>query len=104
MVCSERMENRTPYAVDGMVGGRSSAIKAMLALRAEPAPIRLVYLRFTQGISFEWLAKPMSDILGLDISESALVTNATLKVYAARFEARLEKCLRRVKARSSLMQ
>src|ERR1019366_8874141 len=33
----------------------------------------VVYLRFTQGISFERLAKLWSDILGLDISEGALV-------------------------------
>lgn len=33
----------------------------------------VVYLRFTQGISFERLAKLLSDILGLDISEGALV-------------------------------
>lgn len=33
----------------------------------------VIYLRFTQGISFERLAKLLSDILGLDISEGALV-------------------------------
>jgi transposase len=33
----------------------------------------VVYLRFTQGISFERLAKLLSDILGLEISEGALV-------------------------------
>jgi transposase len=33
----------------------------------------VVYLRFTQGISFERLAMLLSDILGLDISEGALV-------------------------------
>ncbi len=33
----------------------------------------VVYLRFTQGISFERLAKLLSDLLGLDISEGALV-------------------------------
>ena len=33
----------------------------------------VVYLRFTQGISFERLARLLSDILGLDVSEGALV-------------------------------
>ena len=33
----------------------------------------VVYLRFTQGIAFERLARLMSDLLGLDISEGALV-------------------------------
>lgn len=33
----------------------------------------VIYLRFTQGISFERLAKLLSDLLGLDISEGALV-------------------------------
>lgn len=33
----------------------------------------VVYLRFTQGISFERLAKLLSDLLGLEISEGALV-------------------------------
>ncbi|MFS8087139.1 MAG: IS66 family transposase [Acidobacteriota bacterium] len=33
----------------------------------------VIYLRFTQGISFERLAKLLSDILGLEISEGALV-------------------------------
>ena len=33
----------------------------------------VIYLRFTQGISFERLAKLLSDLLGLDISQGALV-------------------------------
>ena len=33
----------------------------------------VVYLRFTQGIAFERLARLVSDLLGLDISEGALV-------------------------------
>jgi transposase len=33
----------------------------------------VIYLRFTQGISFERLARLLSDLLGLDISEGALV-------------------------------
>jgi len=33
----------------------------------------VVYLRFTQGISFERLAQLLSDLVGLDISEGALV-------------------------------
>jgi len=33
----------------------------------------VIYLRFTQGIAFERLARLMSDLLGLDISEGALV-------------------------------
>ena len=32
-----------------------------------------LYLRFTQAISFERLARPMSDLIGLEISEGALV-------------------------------
>jgi hypothetical protein len=31
MVCSERMENRTPYAVDVMGGDRSSAISRRMS-------------------------------------------------------------------------
>ena len=33
----------------------------------------VIYLRFTQGISFERLAKLLSDLLGLEISQGALV-------------------------------
>jgi transposase len=33
----------------------------------------VIYLRFTQGIAFERLAILLSDLLGLDISEGALV-------------------------------
>ena len=33
----------------------------------------VIYLRFTQGIAFERLATLLSDLLGLDISEGALV-------------------------------
>ena len=33
----------------------------------------VIYLRFTQGISFERLAKLLSDLLGVEISEGALV-------------------------------
>ena len=33
----------------------------------------VIYLRFTQAISFERLARLMSDLLGLEISEGALV-------------------------------
>jgi transposase len=33
----------------------------------------VIYLRFTQGIAFERLARLLSDLLGLDISEGALV-------------------------------
>jgi transposase len=33
----------------------------------------VVYLRFTQGIAFERLARLLSDLIGLDISEGALV-------------------------------
>jgi transposase len=33
----------------------------------------VIYLRFTQGIAFERLARLVSDLLGLDISEGALV-------------------------------
>jgi transposase len=32
-----------------------------------------IFLRFTQGIAFEWLATLLSDLLGLEISEGALV-------------------------------
>ncbi len=33
----------------------------------------VIYLRFTQGIAFERLATLLSDLLGLDISEGALI-------------------------------
>ncbi len=33
----------------------------------------VIYLRFTQGIAFERLARLLSDLLGLDISEGALI-------------------------------
>src|SRR5208337_1600682 len=54
----------------------------------------VIYLRFTQGISFERLALLLSDILGLDISEGALVNmlEAAREAFAAqtsRIRARL---------------
>ena len=42
-----------------------------LALRIEPARAR--HLRFTQGIALERLTVLLSDVLGLDISEGAIV-------------------------------
>ena len=46
----------------------------------------VIYLRFTQGISFERLAKLLSDLLGLDISQGALVNmlEAARHPFAAR--------------------
>ena len=37
----------------------------------------VIYLRFTQNIAFERLARLLSDLLGLDISEGALVNIET---------------------------
>ena len=44
----------------------------------------VIYLRFTQGIAFERLATLLSDLLGLDISEGALVNilNAAKDAFA----------------------
>ena len=54
----------------------------------------VIYLRFTQGIAFERLATLLSDLLGLDISEGALVNmlDAAREAFAAqasRISARL---------------
>ncbi len=54
----------------------------------------VIYLRFTQGIAFERLATLLSDLLGLDISEGALVNilDASCDAFAAqksRIRARL---------------
>jgi transposase len=45
----------------------------------------VIYLRFTQGIAFERLARLLSDLLGLDISEGALVNmlDASRDAFAA---------------------
>jgi transposase len=45
----------------------------------------VIYLRFTQGIAFERLARLLSDILGLEISEGALVNmlDAAREAFAA---------------------
>lgn len=45
----------------------------------------VIYLRFTQGIAFERLARLLSDILGLEISEGALVNmlEAAREAFAA---------------------
>jgi hypothetical protein len=40
----------------------------------------VIYLRFTQGIAFERLATLLSDFLGLDISEGALVASIMNRV------------------------
>jgi Transposase IS66 family len=40
---------------------------------AENLRALVIYLRFTRGIAFERLARLLSDILGLEISEGALV-------------------------------
>jgi transposase len=49
----------------------------------------VIYLRFTQGIAFERLARLMSDLLGLDISEGALVNmlDAARDAFAAQATA-----------------
>ena len=49
----------------------------------------VIYLRFTQGIAFERLAKLLSDLLGLDISEGALVNilDASRGAFAAQANA-----------------
>jgi transposase len=49
----------------------------------------VIYLRFTQGIAFERLATLLSDLLGLDISEGALVNilDASRDVFAAQTNA-----------------
>ena len=54
----------------------------------------VIYLRFTQGISFERLARLVSDLLGLDISEGALVNmleaaRDAFSVQTSRIRARL---------------
>ena len=54
----------------------------------------VIYLRFTQGVAFERLATLLSDLLGLDISEGALVNmlDASREAFAAqksRIQARL---------------
>ena len=49
----------------------------------------VIYLRFTQNIAFERLARLMSDLLGLDISEGALVNmlDASREAFAAQTNA-----------------
>jgi transposase len=49
----------------------------------------VIYLRFTQGISFERLARLLSDLLGLEISEGALVNmlDAARDAFAAQTSA-----------------
>jgi transposase len=49
----------------------------------------VIYLRFTQGVAFERLAKLLSDLLGLDISEGALVNmlEASRDAFAAQTNA-----------------
>jgi transposase len=49
----------------------------------------VIYLRFTQGIAFERLARLLSDLLGLDISEGALVNmlGAAREAFAAQTNA-----------------
>jgi transposase len=49
----------------------------------------VIYLRFTQGIAFERLARLLSDLLGLDISEGALVNmlDAARDAFAAQTTA-----------------
>jgi transposase len=49
----------------------------------------VIYLRFTQGIAFERLARLLSDLLGLDISEGALVNmlDAARDAFAAQTSA-----------------
>jgi transposase len=49
----------------------------------------VIYLRFTQGISFERLARLLSDLLGLESSEGALVNmlDAARGAFAAQTSA-----------------
>ncbi len=49
----------------------------------------VIYLRFTQGVAFERLATLLSDLLGLDISEGALVNmlGACREAFAAQTNA-----------------
>jgi transposase len=49
----------------------------------------VIYLRFTQAIAFERLARLLSDLLGLDISEGALVNmlDASREAFAAQANA-----------------
>ena len=49
----------------------------------------VIYLRFTQGIAFERLARLLSDVLGLEISEGALVNmlDAARDAFAAQTSA-----------------
>jgi transposase len=49
----------------------------------------VIYLRFTQNIAFERLARLLSDLLGLDISEGALVNmlDASREAFAAQTNA-----------------
>jgi transposase len=55
----------------------------------------VIYLRFTQGISFERLAQLLSDLFGLDISEGALVNmlEAAREAFSAQMGRVREKLL-----------
>jgi transposase len=55
----------------------------------------VIYLRFTQGIAFERLARLLSDLLGLEISEGALVNmlDAARDAFAAQTSAIRERLL-----------
>ncbi len=55
----------------------------------------LLHLRFTQGVAFERLATLLSDLLGLDISEGALVNmlDASREAFAAQTNAIRQRLL-----------
>ena len=55
----------------------------------------VIYLRFTQGVAFERLATLLSDLLGLDISEGALVNmlDASREAFAAQTNAIRQRLL-----------
>jgi len=61
-----------PCCAKRFIAGTAGRVGAQLAVRPQPAGLG-IYLRFTQAISFERLARLMSDLLGLEISEGALV-------------------------------
>ena len=54
-------------------GGAAARHAKRLALSGTNLRALVIYLRFTQGIAFERLATLLSDLLGLDVSEGALV-------------------------------
>ena len=62
----------------------------------------VIYLRFTQGVGFERLSRLMRDLLGLDISEGALVN--ILKAARERFHAAGQAIRARLLSASDLLR